>query len=140
VPGIDPAAPLAFPADTTLRAVAIESYLTINGMNISGTSPMKGADGASTLRRALVDIDSCNTCRNLKITSSNVFAGFPSYTGESRYCSQESKNLQDRIHSIHAGAMRKANNPSDPFDFVRDNPNATGGNGPIVSRTPSTRR
>ena len=27
---------LAFPAGATLRAVAIESYLSINGMNISG--------------------------------------------------------------------------------------------------------
>lgn len=158
VAGINPAAPLAFPADTTLRAVAIESYLTINSMNISGTSPMKGIDGASTLRRALVDIASCNTCHervgfhsnagrmnnpdycatchNPEITSSNVFEGFATFTlapnGGTYYYSQKPNNFKDMIHSIHAGAQRKANDPADPFNFIRGNPNATGGNGPMV--------
>ncbi len=153
VAGINPAAPLAFPADTTLRAVAIESYLTINSMNISGKSPLKSVDGA-TVRRMIVDIDSCNTCHervgfhsnagrmnnpdycatchNPEITSSNIFAGFADYTGETRFYSQKPNNFKDMIHSIHAGALRKANRPSDPFNFIRGNPNATGGNGPMV--------
>jgi OmcA/MtrC family decaheme c-type cytochrome len=76
--------------------------------------------------------DYCATCHNPEITSSNVFAGFASYTGESRYYSQKPNNFKDMIHSIHAGDMRKANNPSDPFNFIRGNPNATGGNGPMV--------
>lgn len=154
VAGINPAAPLAFPANTTLRAVAIESYLTINAMNISGTAPMKGVDGSNTLRRQIVDINNCNTCHervgfhsnagrmnnpdycatchNPEITSSNIFAGFADYTGETRFYSQKSNNFKDMIHSIHAGAQRKAQDPSNPFNFIRGNPNATGGNGPMV--------
>jgi OmcA/MtrC family decaheme c-type cytochrome len=156
VPGINPAAPLAFPsyANLTLKGVAIESYLTINSMNISGKAALKGVDGANTLRRVIVDIDSCNachervgfhsnagrmnnpdycaTCHNPELSSSNVFAGFATYTGESRYYSQKPNNFKDMIHSIHAGEMRKENNPADPFNFIRGNPNATGGNGPMV--------
>ncbi len=154
VPGINPASPLAFPADTTLKAVAIESYLTINGMNISGKSALKGVDGPNTLRRVIVNIDKCNTCHervgfhsnagrmnnpdscatchNPEITSSNIFEGFADYTGETRFYSQKSNNFKDMIHSIHAGAQRAAQDPSNPFNFIRGNPNATGGNGPMV--------
>jgi OmcA/MtrC family decaheme c-type cytochrome len=153
VAGINPAAPLAFPADTTLRAVAIESYLAINNMNISGKSALKSVDGATT-RRVLVSIDNCNTCHervgfhsnagrmnnpdycatchNPEITSSNIFEGFADYTGETRFYSQKPNNFKDMIHSIHAGAQRKAQDPSNPFNFIRGNPNATGGNGPMV--------
>jgi OmcA/MtrC family decaheme c-type cytochrome len=153
-PGINPASPLAFPADATLKAVAIESYLAINGMNISGKSALKGVDGANTLRRVIVNIDNCNTCHervgfhsnagrmnnpdycatchNPEITSSNIFAGFADYTGETRFFSQKSNNFKDMIHSIHAGAERKAQDSSNPFNFIRGNPNATGGNGPMV--------
>jgi len=157
VAGINPAAPLAFPADTTLRAVAIESYLTINAMNISGKSALKSVDGAPT-RRVLVDINSCNTCHervgfhsnagrmnnpdycatchNPEITSSNVFAGFATFTlapgGGTFYYSQKSNNFKDMIHSIHAGAERKAQDPANPFNFIRGNPNASGGSGPMV--------
>lgn len=154
VPGINPAAPLAFPANTTLRAAAIESYLSVNGMNISGKSALKGVDGTNTLRRAIVDIDSCNTCHervgfhsnagrmnnpdycatchNPELSSSNVFAGTADYSGEPRKFSQKPNNFKDMIHSIHAANIRKAQNPGDPFNFIRGNPNATGGNGPMV--------
>jgi OmcA/MtrC family decaheme c-type cytochrome len=157
VPGINPAAPLAFPANTTLRAVAIESYLTINNMNISGRSALRSVDGATT-RRLIVDIDSCNTCHervgfhsnagrmnnpdycatchNPELTSSNVFAGLATFPlapgGKEYYYSQKSNNFKDMIHSIHAGAERKAQNPADPFNFIRGNPLATGGSGPMV--------
>ena len=156
VAGINPAAPLAFPnyANLTLKGVAIESYLTINNMNISGKAALKGVDGANTLRRVIVDIENCNachervgfhsnagrmnnpdycaTCHNPELSSSNVFAGFATFTGQSRFYSQKSNNFKDLIHSIHAGEMRKEKNPADPFNFIRGNPNATGGNGPMV--------
>jgi OmcA/MtrC family decaheme c-type cytochrome len=155
VAGINPAAPLAFPADTTLRAVAIESYLTINSMNISGKAALKSVDGAPT-RRVLVDINNCNTCHervgfhsnagrmnnpdycatchNPEMTSSNIFAGFADYGGQgTRYFSQKSNNFKDMIHSIHAGAERKAQDPSNPFNFIRGNPvGGGGGQGPII--------
>ncbi len=158
VPGINPASPLAFPTnkgELTLRAVAMESYLSINSMNISGKAALKGVDGtASTLRRKIVDIDNCNTCHervgfhsnagrmdnpdycatchNPEITSSNIFAGTAMYTGEERYYSQKPNAFKNMIHSIHAADIRKAQNPLDPFNFIRGNPNATGGNGPMV--------
>lgn len=170
VPGISPTSPLAFPTtkgELTLRAVAIESYLTIsyddNGtkksMNISGKAALKGVDGASsTLRRAVVDIDSCNTCHervgfhsnagrmnnpdycvtchNGELTSSNIFAGEATFSlapgGGTFYYSQKPNNFKDLIHSIHAGAKRKVANPLDPFNFIRGNPNASGGSGPMV--------
>jgi OmcA/MtrC family decaheme c-type cytochrome len=156
--GINPAAPLAYPATTKLRAVAIESYLTINNMNISGNAALKGIDGASTLRRAIVDIDSCNTCHerigfhsnagrmnspdycatchNPEITSSNVFAGLATFPlapgGKEYYYSQKPNAFKDMIHSIHAGGIRKAQNPADPFNFIRGNPLVSGGSGPMV--------
>jgi len=155
VPGINPAAPLAFPnyANLTLKAVAIESYLTINAMNISGKAALKAVDGTAA-RRVIVDIENCNachervgfhsnagrmnnpdycaTCHNPELSSSNVFAGFASYTGSSVYYSQKPNNFKDMVHAIHAGEMRKENNAADPFNFIRGNPNATGGNGPMV--------
>jgi OmcA/MtrC family decaheme c-type cytochrome len=157
VAGINPAAPLAFPADTTLRAVAIESYLTINNMNISGKSALKSV-GDAPVRRVLVDINNCNTCHervgfhsnagrmnnpdycatchNPELTSSNIFAGFATFAlapdGKQFYYSQKSNNFKDMIHSIHAGEERKAQDPSNPFNFIRGNPNASGGSGPMV--------
>lgn len=150
VAGINPASPLAFPADARLKGVAIESYLTINGMNISGTAALKGVDGTtSTLRRSIVDIASCNTCHerigfhsnagrvdnpeycstchNPEITSSNIFAGMADYSGETKTYAQQSNNFKEMIHSIHAAGIRNT-----PFNFIRGNPNATGGNGPMV--------
>ena len=160
VPGINPASPLAFPtltppATLTLKAVAIESYLSINGMNISGKAMLKGIDGSTnTLRRAIVDIDSCNTCHervgfhsnagrmnnpdycatchNPEISSSNLFAGTADYSGEPRYYSQKPNNFKDMVHSIHAADIRKAQNPLDPFNFIRGNPLGSGGAGPMV--------
>jgi OmcA/MtrC family decaheme c-type cytochrome len=152
--GINPAAPFAFPANTALRAVAIESYLTINNMNISGKSALKSVDGAPT-RRVLVNIDNCNTCHervgfhsnagrmnnpdycatchNPEMTSSNIFAGFADYGGQgTRYFSQKSNNFKDMIHSIHAGAERKAQDPSNPFNFIRGNPAGGSGQGPMI--------
>jgi OmcA/MtrC family decaheme c-type cytochrome len=162
VAGLSPTTPLAFPVSTKLRAVAIESYLTINNMNISGNAVLKGVDGdaAGTQRRGsfgatVVDIDSCNTCHervgfhsnagrmnspeycstchNPELSSSNVFAGVASYGPYvNTQFSQRPNNFKDMIHAIHAGAERKAQNASDPFNFIRGNPNATGGNGPMV--------
>ena len=148
--GINPAAPLAFPANATLKAVAIESYLAINGMNISGRAALKGVDGpTSTLRRSIVDIDSCNTCHervgfhsnagrmnnpeycatchNPEISSSNIFAGVADYTGKPETYSQKPNSFKDMIHAIHAAGIR-----TEPFNFIRGNPNASGGNGPMV--------
>jgi OmcA/MtrC family decaheme c-type cytochrome len=141
---------LAFPENTTLRAVAMESYLSINGMNISGDAALKAVDGAP-MRRAIVDIDSCNTCHervgfhsnagrmnspeycatchNSETVSSNVFAGvanFPS-VGEDKLYSSKPNNLKDMLHAIHAAGIR-----NEPFNFIRANPFATGGNGPMV--------
>lgn len=166
VAGLSSSAPVAFPASTTLRAVAIESYLTfsttVNGvttsMNVAGNAAMKGEDGASTLRRAIVDIDACNTCHerigfhsnagrmnspeycatchNPEVSSSNVFSGTATFPlapgGGTFFYSQKSNNFKDLIHSIHAGAQRKAQNPADPFNFIRGNPLASGGSGPMV--------
>lgn len=158
VPGINPANPLAFPnVDLTLAAVALESYLSVNGLNISGDAAMKGIDGQSTLRRAIVDIDGCNTCHerigfhsnsgrmnspeycavchNPEISSSNLFAGTAQYASmtEPRYFSQKSNNFKDMIHAIHAAQFRRTQNAADPFNFIRANPNqASGGSGPMV--------
>jgi OmcA/MtrC family decaheme c-type cytochrome len=116
-------------------------------MNISGMAALKGVDGATnTLRRAIVDIDSCNTCHerigfhsnagrvdnaeycatchNPEVSSSNIFAGMRS---DGKLYSQKSNNFKEMIHSIHAAGMRTV-----PFNFIRGNPNATGGNGPMV--------
>lgn len=150
VAGINPAAPLAFPANTTLKAVALESYLSINGMNISGRAAMKGVDGSTnTLRRSIVDIDSCNTCHervgfhsnagrmdnpeycatchNPEVSSSNIFAGMADYTGEPRLYSQKSNNFKEMIHSIHAAGIRNV-----PFNFIRGTPAGGSGQGPMV--------
>lgn len=147
VPGISPTAPIAFPENTTLRGVGIESYLTINGMNISGNAAFKGVDGANTMRRAIVDIDSCNTCHerigfhsnagrsnnpdycaachNTEMSSSNVFAGMHS---DGKMYRQQPNNFKEMIHGIHAAGVR---DPSDPFNFIRGNVAATtGGQGP----------
>jgi OmcA/MtrC family decaheme c-type cytochrome len=157
-PGIS-ATPLAFPAGTTLRAVAIESYLTISNMNISGRAAMKGEDGATdTLRRKIVDIDNCNTCHervgfhsnagrmdnpdycatchNPQLSNSNLFEGkatFPLAPGGAEFTYQQaSNNFKDMIHALHAGAERKAQNSNDLFNFIRGNPGASGGSGPMV--------
>lgn len=145
VPGIVPApgTPLAFPANATLRAVAIESYLSINGANLGGAAVIKGVDGSvNTLRREIVDIDNCNTCHervgfhsnagradnpnycatchNTEMTSSNLFAGvFNGY--EVR---QQPNNLKEMLHSIHAAGIRNT-----PFNFIRGNPAGGSGQG-----------
>ena len=150
---------LAFPAGATLRAIAIESYLAINGMNISGVAPIKGVDGENAVRRTgIVDLDSCNTCHER--------IGFHSNAGRMAnvdYCSdlpqprtleqqpvrgrgdlpagrrrgvlqykQTSNNFKDMIHSIHAAPFREEQNPEDPYNFIRGNPLAGGGSGPMV--------
>jgi OmcA/MtrC family decaheme c-type cytochrome len=158
--GINPAAPLAFPdyANLTLKGVAIESYLTINSMNISGIAAMKGVDGANTLKRTIVNTELCNTCHervgfhsnagrwaearycatchNPELSNSNLFTGnatFPLAPGGGEFFYQQvSNNFKDMIHSLHAGAERKAQNPADPFNFIRGNPLAAGGSGPMV--------
>jgi OmcA/MtrC family decaheme c-type cytochrome len=160
-PGINPTAPLAFPANTTLRAVAMESYLTINGMNISGDAALKAVDGAP-MRRAVVDINSCNTCHervgfhsnagrmnspeycatchNTETVSSNLFAGVANFPaiGKDKLYSSKPNNLKDMLHSIHAGFVgqgtlqRSAGLLNTPFNFIRANPFASGGNGPMV--------
>jgi OmcA/MtrC family decaheme c-type cytochrome len=150
VAGINPTTPIAFPADTTLRGVGMESYLTFtnaNGtMNISGNAPFKGIDNTpATMRRSLVDIDSCNTCHerigfhsnagrannpdycaachNTEMSSSNVFAG--THTDGKVYA-QQPNNLKEMVHSIHAAGIRET-----PFNFIRGNVAATtGGQGP----------
>ena len=154
---------LAFPAGATLRAVAIESYLTIgtapNTMNISAPTPIKGVDGENAVRRTgIVDLDSCNTCHerigfhsnagrmanveycstchNPELSSSNLFEGlatFPLAPGGAEFkYSQTSNNFKDMIHSIHAAPFREEQNPEDPYNFIRGNPLASGGAGPMV--------
>jgi OmcA/MtrC family decaheme c-type cytochrome len=136
----------------------MESYLTINAMNISGDAAMKGVDGANTLRRAIVDINSCNTCHerigfhsnagrmnspeycatchNPEVSNSNLFEGLGQYgtMTEASYFAQHSNNFKEMIHSIHAAPFRNGPTQSGsvPFNFIRGNPNATGGNGPMV--------
>ncbi|HSM21183.1 MAG TPA: hypothetical protein VK876_03120, partial [Rubrivivax sp.] len=42
-------------------------------------------------------------------------------------------NFKDMIHSLHAADIRKAQNPLDPFNFIRGNPaGGGGGQGPVV--------
>jgi len=157
VAGITPAGTLAFPAGATLRAIAMESYLAINGMNISAPSPIKGVDGQNAVRRTgIVDLDSCNTCHerigfhsnagrmasvdycstchNPELSNSNLFEGeatFPLAGGTFKY-TRTSNNFKDMIHSIHAAPFREEQNPEDPYNFIRGNPLAGGGNGPMV--------
>ena len=154
--------PIKFPATPvyetlTLRAVALESYLVINNYSISAESVMKSVEG-STARRQVVDIENCDTCHervgfhgsagrannadycatchNPEITSSNLWSGssaFPKYGATVYSYSQKPNNFKDMIHSIHAGALRKENNPADPFNFIRGNAQSTsGGSGPMV--------
>jgi len=156
--------PVKFPATPvyetlTLKAVALESYLVINNYNISADAVIKGVDGTtSTVRRQIVDMQSCDTCHerigfhsnagrannaeycatchNPEITSSNLFMGnavWPKYAPTSYYYSQKSNNFKDMVHSIHAGEMRGEQNPADPFNFIRGNAtSSSGGSGPMV--------
>jgi OmcA/MtrC family decaheme c-type cytochrome len=155
-------APARFPASPvyetlTLKAVAMESYLVINNYNISGEAVIKAVDGTPE-RRKIVDMLNCDTCHervgfhsnagrannadycaachNPEITSSNLWSGssaWPKYGTTVYSYSQRSNNFKDMIHAIHAGAFRKTQNASDPFNFIRGNPNATsGGAGPMV--------
>jgi OmcA/MtrC family decaheme c-type cytochrome len=156
IPGIT-ATGLAFPAGATLRAVAIESYLVINGMNISAPTPIKGVDGENAVRRTgIVDLDNCNTCHerigfhsnagrmanveycstchNPELSNSNIFVGEATFAladGTFKY-RQTSNNFKDMIHSIHAAPFREEQNPDDPYNFIRSNPNVGGGSGPMV--------
>jgi OmcA/MtrC family decaheme c-type cytochrome len=151
--------PIKFPAtpvyeDLTLRAVALESNLVINNYNISADSVIKGVDGATTVRRQVVDMANCDTCHerlgfhgsagrsnnaeycatchNPEITSSNLYSG-PKTVGTATYqVSQRPNNFKDMIHSIHAGALRKENNPDDPFNFIRGNPAGGSGAGIMI--------
>jgi OmcA/MtrC family decaheme c-type cytochrome len=146
-----PGTPLAFPLDATLKAVAIESYLTVYSMNISGVAAMKGVDGADTLKRTIVDTELCNTCHervgfhsnagrwaearycatchNPEVSSSNLYAGPKTVGTETYQVKQQSNNFKDMIHSIHAGAIREEQNPDDPFNFIRGNPAGGSGQG-----------
>ncbi len=154
-------APARFPISPvyetlTLKAVALESYLVVNNYNISGDAVMKGVDGTtSTVRREIVDMTNCETCHerigfhsnagrannaeycatchNPEITSSNIFSGSASYPPGSPAVSfsQRPNGFKDMLHSIHAGQFRKTNNVNDPFNFIRGNPLASGGNGPM---------
>jgi OmcA/MtrC family decaheme c-type cytochrome len=157
LPGITVAG-LAFPANATLRAIAIESYLAINGMNISGVAPIKGVDNENAVRRTgIVDLDNCNTCHerigfhsnagrmanveycstchNPELSNSNLFEGlatFPLAGNEEFFYQRKSNNFKDMIHSIHAAPFREEQNPEDPYNFIRANPLAGGGSGPMV--------
>ncbi len=95
VAGIHPTTPLAFPAGSVLQSVAIESYLTVNGVNLGGDAVV-GFVG--TPRRSVADINLCLTCHeglgfhsnsgrrnnithcamchNPETSSSNTFAGW----------------------------------------------------------------
>lgn len=89
----------AYPAGATLKMVAMESYLAVNGRNISADAVVKGIDGQnSTARRSVTNIqqcllcherlgfhsnagrannpDHCVMCHNTETTSSNLFAGY----------------------------------------------------------------
>jgi|GEM_PF-1336989 len=161
-PGINPAAPLAFPlpiSDLKLMAVALESFLVINNYNISSDSVMKGVDGTtSTERRKIVDMESCATCHerigfhgaagrtnnaeycavchNPEVTSSNLFTGRATFAlapgGAEFFYAPQSNSFKHMIHGIHASQFRRANNAADPFNFIRGNPLVGGGNGPMV--------
>jgi OmcA/MtrC family decaheme c-type cytochrome len=148
---------LAYPAGATLRAIAIESYLAINGMNISAPAPIKGVDGEDAVRRTgIVDLDNCNTCHervgfhsnagrmanveycstchNPELSNSNIFVGEATFAladGTFKY-RQTSNNFKDMVHSIHAAPFREEQNPDDPYNFIRSNPNVGGGSGPMV--------
>jgi hypothetical protein len=160
VPGIDPAAPLAFPSypNLTLRGVGIESYLSVNNMNISGRADLKGIDGEETLRRQVVNIERCDTCHerigfhsnagraenpeycatchNPELSNSNLFEGLATFPlapdGAEFQYAQQSNNFKDMIHAIHAAPFRAEQNADDPFNFVRGNPAGGSGAGPMV--------
>jgi OmcA/MtrC family decaheme c-type cytochrome len=160
-PGIHPTAPIGFPsyATLTLRAVALESFLVINNYNISGDAVMKGIDGdASSVRRQIIDMESCvachervgfhgaagrannpdycAVCHNPENSSSNLFVGLDTFPlapgGREYWYSPRPNNYKDMLHAIHAAQFRKANDPADPFNFIRANPLVGGGNGPMV--------
>jgi OmcA/MtrC family decaheme c-type cytochrome len=148
LPGIHPTTPLAFPANTTLRGVAMESTLTITvsagppavTLALAGDSVVKGVDGATTLRRQVVDIDKCNTCHervgfhgsagrannpdhcvmchNAELSSSNIYAGL--FNGFE--VSQKPNNFKNMLHAIHGAEVRTV-----PFNFIRGNSAATSG-------------
>jgi OmcA/MtrC family decaheme c-type cytochrome len=139
-PGINPAAPLAFPADATLRAVFMEGNFTfpaLGNASISGESVIAGVNADHTPRRQIVDINSCNrcherirfhggggrdnnpdhcvTCHNPSMTSSNVQT-------------ETSNNFKDMIHAIHAGdPVGGAGMRENPYIFIRGNVDATTG-------------
>jgi OmcA/MtrC family decaheme c-type cytochrome len=83
----------------------------------------------------------CSTCHNPELTSSNIFAGEATFslapinpaTGTRTWLySQKPNNFREMIHGIHAARMREEQNAANPFNFIRGNPNASGGNGPMV--------
>jgi OmcA/MtrC family decaheme c-type cytochrome len=110
------------------------------------------------MRRSIVDIDNCNTCHervgfhsnagrmnnpeycaachNPELSNSNLFEGTATFPlapdGGTFYYKQHSNNFKDMIHSIHAAPLREELNPANPFNFIRGNPFASGGNGPMV--------
>jgi hypothetical protein len=150
--GCTDATKVAFPAGTTLRGVAIESYFRINGLAIAGDAVLKGVDGTtSTLRRQIVKIDNCNTCHervgfhgengrannpdhcalchNTEMTSSNLFTGY----------ADELRNLSTAPATGFYEVSQKPNNFKDlvhsihaaemrevPFNFIRGNPGTPG--------------
>jgi OmcA/MtrC family decaheme c-type cytochrome len=131
-------------------------------MNISGNAVLKGDTTAATARRTiggtpmatLVDLNNCLTCHervgfhsnagrmgspeycsachNPEMSSSNLFAGtatFPLADNEPYFYRQQPNNFKEMIHSIHAAPIR---DESDPYNFIRGNPFASGGSGPMV--------
>lgn len=153
--GIDPAGPVAFPAESSglLQAVAFEGYFPMAAGNISGNSAVASV---GTPRRSAVDIENCNNCHeslgfhsngsrrnnpdhcvmchNPEISSSNLFEGIlpEGFTYSGKFFSQQPNNLKDMIHAIHAGKPVGAEEGirSVPFNFVRGDPAGGSGQGP----------
>ncbi len=132
VAGINPAAPLAFPADANMRAVFMEGFFTfvnLENAQISGESVIVGVNGEETPRRQIVDINSCNRCHErVRFHGGGgrdnnpdhcVACHNPSMTS-SNLVMQTSNNFKDMIHAIHAGdpiggeGMRET-----PYMFIR---------------------
>ena len=167
--------PSAYPANATMRSVAMESYFTfanapVGLQNISPPSIIVG-EGANkpTPRRQVVDVnqcllcherlgfhsnagrtdnpDQCVICHNTENTSSNLFAGYvkgspgawvatTSADPDGFLVGEKPMNLKDLVHSLHAGCPMWIEEEGDcaeftirsnPFNFIRSNPNGGGG-------------
>jgi len=176
-----PALSVAFPADATLRAVAIEGGFTFGPPLPGATSApnnvakavIRSVDGSATAKRRDVtnddacllcherlilhggsrvdNPDQCVICHNTEMTSSNTFAGWikptilpgtilpsgqpqafpggkpwlpalPTDAGAIQVFGEKPMNLKDMLHLLHGQGFN-----SEEFNFLRSNPNSSGG-------------